>query len=204
MRIRQTLLIGGIVCCHAAAAPVPILNFSGEINNGVDRAPLSNAAVIGWNGSSSNAQVIDGGTDYGNLRWRMSIEDSSEAWQMTSHGIAAGDAYSLRFDAAMFAGNLPGSGGGFIAAETLVGGATRNGNFNGDPVTTGSRTFAETPEWVNVGSSQDAQATLTDLTFDGTRNAVLRANGQRKFAVDTGHTLSAGDAFRASFVWRDT
>ena len=146
--------------------------------------------------------MIDGGTDYGNGRWRLSIEDSAEAWQMTPHGIAAGDAFSLRFDAAMFAGNLPGGGGTFVAVEALVGGALRNGSFN-DSTSTGSRNFEGTAEWYNIGGAQTAQATHSDLAFDGTRNAVLADNGLRKFAVDTGHTLASGELFRASLVWRD-
>lgn len=194
-------LVGVFVTAVASAAPIPILNFSGEINNGLDRVPVSDPSVIGWDGSGGTAQVIDGGTDYGNGRWRLSIEDSAEVWQMTPHVIAAGDAFSLRFDAAMFAGNLPGGGSVFVPGGTLVGGATRNGNFD-DPATTGN-TFADAPEWYNLGGSQAAEATKTDLPFDGTRNAVLSDNGTRKFAVDTGHTLAAGDAFRSSFVWRD-
>lgn len=203
MQLCRILLPACAFSCIGAAASIPVLNFSGEVNNGVDGTPISNAAVIGWS-ASGTAQVIDGGTDYGNGRWRLSIEDSAEAWQMTSHVIAEGDAFSLRFDAAMFAGNLPGGGGGaFIPSGTLVGGATRNGDFNDPAGATGSRSFADTPEWFNVGGSQDAQATNTDLAFDGTRNAVLADNGLRKFGVDTGHTLAAGDAFQASFVWRD-
>jgi hypothetical protein len=101
MKLTHILLGGGIVSCMATAAPVPLLNFSGEVNSGVDRALVSDPSVIGWNGSGA-AEVIDGGTDYGNGRWRLSLEDSAEAWQMTSHVIAVGDAFSLRFDAAMF------------------------------------------------------------------------------------------------------
>lgn len=187
----------------AAATPIPLLNKSGEINKGVDRLAISDPSVLGWEGSSASSQVIDGGTDYGNGRWRLSIEDSADAWQMSSHTIAAGEAFSLRFDAAMFAGNLPGGGSGFIVAETLVGGSTRNGDFN-NPAVTGN-TFAELPEWINVGGGQGSEATRPggDLDFDGTRNAVLADNGGRKFAVDTGHTLASGERFRASFVWRD-
>ncbi len=202
MKLTHILLGGGIVSCMATAAPVPILNFSGEVNNGTDRTPVSDSSVIGWDGSGT-AEVIDGGTDYGNGRWRLSIEDSAEVWQMTSHGSAAGDSFSLRFDAAMFAGNLPGGGGVFVAAETLVGGATRNGDFNDPAGVTGSRNFTDTPGWHNLGGSQAAQATNSDVPFDGTRNAVLAENGLRKFAVDTGHTLVASDGFQVSFVWRD-
>ena len=113
MNLNPLLLAGSITCCIATASPVPILNFSGEVNSGTDGTTLSDSAVIGWSGNGGSAQVIKGNTDYGNGAWRLSIEDSSEAWQMTPHVIAAGDAFSLRFDAAMFAGNLPGPGTGF-------------------------------------------------------------------------------------------
>jgi alkaline phosphatase D len=202
MNLNPLLLAGSITCCIATASPVPILNFSGEVNSGTDGTPLSDSAVIGWSGNGGSAQVIKGNTDYGNGAWRLSIEDSSEAWQMTPHVIAAGDAFSLRFDAAMFAGNLPGPGTGFLPSATLVGGALLNGDFN-DPTSTGSRNFANTPNWFNIGGSSTAQATQSDLPFDATRNAVLTDNGLRKFAVDTGYTLVAGELFRASFVWRD-
>jgi hypothetical protein len=203
MQLRRILLSGGIASCFAAAAPIPVLNFSGEINGGVDRAAISDPSVIGWGGSGT-AQVIDGGTDYGNGRWRLSIEDSAEAWQMTPHVIAAGDAYSLRFDAAMFAGNLPGGGSVFVPGETLVGGATRNGDFN---AATGN-TFADLPQWINLGGGQTVEATRSDdvvsnVILNATRNAVLSDSGTRKFAVDTGHDLVAGDSFRAVFDWRD-
>ncbi len=203
MRLNHILLSGGIVSCIATAAPVPILNFSGEVNPGVDGTSISDSSVIGWDAAGGPAQVIDRGTDYGNGRWRLSIEDSAEAWQMTSHGISAGDSFSLRFDAAMFAGNLPGGGSVFVPGGTLVGGAIRNGDFNDPAGVTGSRSFTDTPGWYNLGGSQAAQATNSDLAFDGTRNAVLAENGLRKFAVDSGHTLAAGEGFRVSFVWRD-
>jgi len=204
MQKRTLLLLACIASCNATAAPIPLVNPSGELNNGVSPTAISNVAVIGWDAGGGSAQVIKGGIDYGNGAWRLSIEDSAEAWQMTQHPIAAGDAFSLRFDAAMFAGNLPGTGSGFVPAETLVGGATLNGNFNGDPVATGSRTFGDTPSWSNIGGAQTAQATNSDVTFtDNTRNAVLFDNGSRKFAVDTGHTLATGQLFRAAFVWRD-
>ena len=204
MKPVHLVLLGALSSGVGSAAPVPLLNFSGEINNGVDRTPVSDPSVIGWTGSGGTAQVIAGGTDYGNGRWRLSIEDSAEIRQMTPHQITAGDGFSLRFDAAMFSGNLPGGGSGsFVPAETLVGGTTRNGNFNS---ATGN-TFAELQDWTNIGGGQTVEATrpaTTDgLDFDATRNAVLADNGGRKFAIDTGHTLAAGQHFRASFVWRD-
>ncbi|QTN33923.1 alkaline phosphatase D family protein [Akkermansiaceae bacterium] len=201
MRKTNLLIAAGVASGMAGAKPIPILNPSGEVNPGTSPTAISNPAVIGWNGSGSGAQVIKSDTDFGNGAWRLSIEDSVEAWQMTPHVIAAGDAFSLRFDAAMFSGNLPGGGSGFVPTGTLVGGALRNGDFN-DPAVTGN-SFAELPEWQNLGGAQTTEASKTDLAFDGTRNAVMSNNGTRKFAVDTGHTLAAGEIFRVGFVWRD-
>ena len=113
MQLHPIVLLGCLVCGVSMAAPVAILNPSGEINNGIDKTAISNSAVIGWNAAGGTAQVIEKGTDYGNGKWRLSIEDSAEVWQMTSHPIAVGDAFSLRFDAAMFSGNLPGGSSGF-------------------------------------------------------------------------------------------
>ncbi len=184
-----------------AAAPIEIVNPSGEVNNGIDRTSIADASVIGWDADGGTAQVIDGGTDYGNGRWRLTIEDSAEAFQMTSHEIVAGDAFSLRFDAAMFAGNLPGED--FVPDLTLVGPGVRNGDFNSGTGGSGDWSFAETAEWFNLAGNQATQATRTNVGFDGTRNAVLAQGGSRQFGVDTGHTLSTGERFQASFVWRD-
>ena len=203
MRTKPILLLGCLVSCVSIAAPVPLLNPSGEINNGIDKTAISDSSVIGWNGAGGTAQVIEKGTDYGNGRWRLSIEDSAEVWQMTSHPIAAGDAFSLRFDAAMFAGNLPG-GSGFVPDLTLVGPGVRNGDFNADTSTTDSRSYADTPEWFNLAGNQSIEATRTNnASPDGSRNAVLTQDNARQLAIDTGHTLATGEQFQASFVWRD-
>jgi phosphodiesterase/alkaline phosphatase D-like protein len=180
----------------AHATPIEVLNPSGEINSGVDRSPISGAAVIGW--TSNGGQVINDGTDYGNGGWRLSCEDSQEIRQMTGHSIQTGASYSLRFDAAMFA---TGSSNGNV---TLIGGATKNGNFNADTSGTNSRTFADTPEWQNLGTgNQTAEATKTDNAVDGTRNAVVKEDGTRIFGNDTGHTLQTGDTLRVSYQWWD-
>jgi alkaline phosphatase D len=204
MRITPILLFGTFFSCVAMAAPIAILNSSGEINNGIDKTAISNPSVIGWNATGGTAQMIEKGTDYGNGRWRLSIEDSAEVWQMTSHPIAAGDAFSLRFDAAMFAGNLPGGAGGFVPGLTLVGPGVRNGDFNQDTSATDSRSYADTPEWINLAGKQNAEATrLNNAYLDGTRNAVLSQDNSRQLAIDSGHTLATGEEFQASFVWRD-
>jgi alkaline phosphatase D len=205
MRTHPILLLGSLVSCVSMAAPVPILNPSGEINNGIDKTAISDSSVIGWNAAGGTAQVIEKGTDYGNGKWRLSLEDSAEVWQMTSHPITAGDAFSLRFDAAMFSGNLPGGSSGFVPDLTLVGAGVRNGDFNADTSTTDSRSYADTPEWFNLAGNQNAEATRTNnASPDGSRNAVLTQDNARQHAIDTGHTLATGEEFRASFVWRDT
>jgi len=195
-------LLAGVLSTLAFSNSILLTNPSGERNNGIDRTSISDPSVPGWNADSGIAEIIGDRTDYGNGKWRFSLEDSAEMWQLTSHIISTGDAYSLRFDAAMFSGNLPSDGPVFVPSGTLIGGALLNGDFN-DPVSTGSRDFADTPVWVNVSESDQTQATQSDLGVDGSRNAVLADSGLRNFAADTGHTLSTGDGFRVSFDWRD-
>ena len=130
--------------------------------------------MIGWDAAGGTAQVVEKGTDYGNGKWRLSIEDGAEVWQMTSHPIAAGDAFSLRFDAAMFSGNLPGGSGGFVPDLTLGGPGVRSGDFNADTSITDSRSYGDTPEWFNLAGNQSTEATLTNnASPDGSRNADL-------------------------------
>ena len=183
--------------CSLWSESIPLVNPSGEINSGASPSLVSAAAVPGW--ESDFGQVIRNGTDYGNGAWRLSFEDSHEIRQMTSRAIETGDSYSLRFDAAMFAGSSP---SGIL---TLIGGSLRNGDFNADTSATDSRSFADTPDWYNLGtSSQTIEATRTNLpTADGTRNAVLTQNGTRVFGNDTGHTLATGELFRATYQWYD-
>ncbi|BCX48830.1 cell wall associated biofilm protein [Haloferula helveola] len=206
--MRKTLLLSalGPLACVAAASPIEVVNPSGEINGGIDRQSVNNAAVPGWSSTGGNAQVINDGTDYGNGGWRLSFEDSVEMFQPTTHVIETGAAYSLRFDAAIFAGGP--ANGSFTPVETLVGGALRNGDFNADTSTDDSRTFAETPEWFNAaGPDQSGEATrngpANTLPPDGTRNAVIAVGSNRFFGIDTGHTLATGEAFRATYLWRD-
>jgi hypothetical protein len=88
-------------------------------------------------------------------------------------------------------------------ATILVGGSTLNGNFNADTSVTDSRPFSATPNWVNLGTGGDTEATRTNLPFDGSRNAVLIDDGSRIFGLDTGYNLADGDMFDLSYVWRD-
>jgi autotransporter-associated beta strand protein len=86
---------------------------------------------------------------------------------------------------------------------TLVGGTTRNGDFNAGGGT-GAQTYAQTPDWTNISSGGQSQnATNTTLNANGTRNAIIAENVARAFGLDTGHTLAAGERFRATYQWRD-
>ena len=62
---------------------------------------------------------------------------------------------------------------GIARAQTvIVGGDTLNGNFN-LPGGTGTKTYAVTPEWVNLGDNGDGQVCLNDNeAFDGTHAVV--------------------------------
>lgn len=206
MNSRQLFPLGVVLVCGALADPIEIINPSGEINGGIDRQSVNDPAIPGWSSDGGNAQVINDGTDYGNGGWRISFEDNNQLFQESSHVIGAGAAYSLRFDAAIFAGGA--ATGSFSALETLVGGTLRNGNFNADTSTDDSRSFAQTPDWFNAASpNQAGEATRIDPANtsppDGSRNAVVAVGSDRFFGIDTGHTLAAGDAFRATYLWRD-
>jgi hypothetical protein len=89
----------------ASALPVPLLNPSGEANNGIDRSAIPHPAFPGWEGA--NGQSIRGGTHGGNGAWRISISPGGEVRQRSGRLIQAGAAFSLRFDAAPFSGLPP-------------------------------------------------------------------------------------------------
>ncbi len=88
-----------------SANPIALVNPSGEINNGIDRTSIPAASFPGWTGT--NGQSIIGKTHGGNGAWRMSLGTGADLRQLTGHVIAAGEAYSLRFDAATFSGLPP-------------------------------------------------------------------------------------------------
>ena len=183
------------------AEVVPLQNPGLELNDGVDGEPLSGPSVVGWDGSGGFAGR--GRTDYGNGGWRIGMEDGDVVFQMSGHAISAGEAFSLRFDAAPFEGNAS-QGPMFVSDLSLVGAGLRNGDFNEDAAATDSRTFNDTPHWTNLGTAgQGSQATRTTLPVDGTRNAVMNRNGSRVFAVDTGHTLATNKVFQLTYQWRD-
>ncbi|MEO1833316.1 MAG: hypothetical protein ABGZ08_12350, partial [Akkermansiaceae bacterium] len=184
------------------ALPLFLPNPGGEINGGIDRMLVADPSVIGWEGTG---QVINDRTDFGNGGWRLSFEDSGEIRQITPHPIETGASYSLRFDAAIFSGATP--GGKFVPNLTLVGPGIRNGDFNDDTSPTDGRNYEQTPFWYNVGNVQQTnQATRfnpANTSLDGTRNAVLSAGNERRFAIDTGHVLTTGEIFQVTYQWRD-
>ncbi len=88
--------------------------------------------------------------------------------------------------------------------NTIIGGDIRNGNFNADTSATDRRTFAHTPFWQNIGTGtqgQEAIATRSNQTFDGTRNAQLTDRDSIITGMDTEYTISEGDMFDVRYVW---
>ena len=92
------------------------------------------------------------------------------------------------------------------ASTTLIGGSTRNGNFDADTSSTDRRTFADTPNWYNLEGDQTRRATRTNRQAPspgGFRNATVKLDSSRIFGNETGHTLQSGDVFNLSYMWRD-
>lgn len=179
------------------AAPVALINSSVEINNGLDGLPVSNQALSGWEGAGI---LSDGDTDYGNGRWKLSFGESENVQQVSTHTIQSGDAFSIRFDAALSPDNS------FIPANAIVGGALLNGDFNADASETDVRSFAETPNWINLSGDQSLQATTLTGGLQGpdnSRNAAITDAGDRLFALETGYTLTKGQILQLDFQWRD-
>ena len=80
----------------------------------------------------------------------------------------------------------------------------KNGNFNSGSGTSVSRSFALTDDWSNIGTgAQTVEATKSDKSVDGTRNAVVSQDAGKVFGLDTGHTLTAGEVFQATYRWLD-
>jgi len=195
-------LIGISLLCllvRSEARQIEIINPSAEINRGVNGAATSDPSVPGW--EAVDGAIQTGGIDYGNGAWRLNYEDNGAVYQVTFHIIATGESFSLRFDAANF---TPFGTNVFIPNLTIIGVSVLNGDFNANTSTSDSRNFIQTPAWTNLGTGgQTIQATRLIKAFDGTRNAVLYNNPCKVFGIDTGHTLSGGEVFRVSYVWRD-
>ncbi len=179
------------------AAPVPLVNPSMELNNGTDGLTASNPALPGWEGTGI---LSEGDTDYGNGRWKLQFDRAGSVQQRTSHKIESGDAYSIRFDAAL---NPDIS---FIPPNAIVGGALLNGDFNAELSETNTRSFADTPNWFNLNGEQDRQATTLTGALplpDNSRNAAITDDNTRLFAVDTGYILTTDQLLEISYQWRD-
>jgi len=88
------------------------------------------------------------------------------------------------------------AGGGH---DTVV----RDGDFQNATGSGDARPFNQMPNWTNLTGAQTMQATRSNLGsgVGGSRNAAL-ATG-RTFGQALGHTVVTGDAFNASFMWRD-
>ncbi|MBI9016542.1 MAG: hypothetical protein JEZ07_04690 [Phycisphaerae bacterium] len=99
MRIGIIILL--LMCFQVFAIEIPIENYSGEINDNIDRQVISDPAVTGWDGLG---QVILGEVAPDNGDWRLSIEDSGYIFNMTEHYISAGDQFTLTFDSSSFSG----------------------------------------------------------------------------------------------------
>ena len=182
---------------QVSAAPIALVNPSAELHGGVDGASVSEASVVGWAGAGI---VSEGDTDYGNGRWKLLFDESGFVEQVSSHEIANGDSFSVRFDAAL------GPDTSFIPVNAIVGGALLNGDFNSDRSEVSSRSFADTPGWVNLTDDQSLVATTLTGALplpDDSRNAALTDDGTRLFALATGYTLTEEQLLEISYQWRD-
>ena len=114
--IRSALFALFLTAMPALAVPITLINPSGEINSGIDRTAIPDAACPGWSGA--NGQTIHGKIHGGNGAWRMSLNPGGEIRQLTSHAIQAGEAFSLRFDASTFLGLPPSMTAEFFTEPT--------------------------------------------------------------------------------------
>ncbi len=89
-------------------------------------------------------------------------------------------------------------------AGVLIGGNLLNGNFN-DPTTAAK--FSQLPSWDNLGTGGDLNSTKagTDANnYDGTSFAMMGwTPGSKIYANNTGHSITRGDIFDISYVWKD-
>jgi len=90
------------------------------------------------------------------------------------------------------------SGGGHDAA-------IRDGDFENTTSTEDAASFDQMPNWTNLASGEDQTLEMTRANLDsgvgGTRNFVV--NTDRNPAQSLGQTITTGDTFNASFMWRD-
>lgn len=93
------------------------------------------------------------------------------------------------------------------AQTTIVGAGVKNGNFNDDTSTNATRFFTVTPEWMNIGSPDQAQIATRFQSpaigaVDG-RYAQINDFDTRKWGLDTGYTIADGDIYNVNYDWLD-
>jgi len=103
---------------------------------------------------------------------------------------------------------VPPVGGTFTADQVLVSPTVLNGGFE-DPAIGGGvdadrNSFAEADFWINIGTgAQTDVLARSNLTRSSPQNAVISDGSGRVPALDTGHTITAGESFRVRYWWRD-
>ena len=99
-------------------------------------------------------------------------------------------------------------GGTFTPDLVLVSPTVRNGGFESPAIGAGvdadRNSFAEADFWTNIGTGSQADVIARlNLNRSSPQNAVIPETAGRVPALDTGHTLAAGEIFRARYWWRD-
>jgi hypothetical protein len=103
---------------------------------------------------------------------------------------------------------------GVSQAETvIIGGAVGNGDFEALITPgTGVQLFDNTVDWVNVGEPTGTQTLNTQASHDtlaydagSPRNIIVGSETDKIkwYGQNTGYTISSGDVFDISYVWRD-
>ena len=84
-----------------------------------------------------------------------------------------------------------------------------NGGFEDVDVSAGVAgdrlNYAEVPNWTNLSSVDQTlhDFVRTNVEFESDQNAVVTDFPDREAGIDTGHTISLGELFDFSYVWRD-
>ncbi len=100
-----------------------------------------------------------------------------------------------------------------LSQTTIVGGTTLNGDFNADTSTDATRNFDVTPDWINIGSANQAEVATRyfnnpasaldpNMTITG-RHAQINDFDSRKWGLDTGYSIADGDIFNVNYDWLD-
>ncbi len=172
------------------------------------------ASVNPWNSTSANVWSVELSVDStGSVDITWTDGDSSVSGTNSILSTATIDSFELGVDPDQWEGQgvylndvtFDIASGPPAQAGIIIGPGVRNGDFNDDTSATNRRSYAETPDWQNIGTGDQTQeATGTDLHYDSTRNHIVAESPVRTAAAqDTGHTIAAGDFFEVSYVWRD-